>query len=100
MAEAMTFFIVYQTARLNPTSRGNMLRMVGDPARVVEEGSHGSLLGDPSLAKEDTFSSKMLGAPYPSNGGWFAWLTARGPFPSKGGDIFNNLRISHRLLLD
>ena len=53
MAEAMTFFIVYQTARLNPTSRGNMLRMVGDPA----------------LAKEETFSSKMLGAPCPTSGG-------------------------------
>ena len=47
MAEAMTFFAVYQTERLNPTSGGNMLRMVGDPALVVEEGSHGSLLGDP-----------------------------------------------------
>ena len=31
MAEAMTFFAVYQTERLNPTSGGNMLRMVGDP---------------------------------------------------------------------
>ena len=61
MAEAMTFFAVYQTERLNPTSGGNMLRMVGDPA----------------LAKEETFSSKMLGDPFPSNGGWFAWLTAR-----------------------
>ena len=60
MAEAMTFFIFYQTARLNSTSGGDMLRMVGDPCPT----SGGNML-------------RMVGDPFPSKGGDIFFENAR-----------------------